>query len=198
MCLGDLKRHNINYKFELLSFSGYTISTNKMNAQAEQFFSVKKTRPSDIRLPIDKFVRKNWLDNKALRRQFINHMVDRSKEFDGKAAKEKRRFTRIKKLVVIDEEDLSDMDEYLADTEKTFRVEDKWNKKSKLKQKKFKSYQEPPKTSLTLSASKELKQDTQRKRLRGNIENPPHQETNLIQKYQQDLDPQGDTQWLAM
>ena len=72
-CLGDLKRYNESYDYSLPKCLGKTIiDANRMNATVEHFFTLKKSNPLELRLPLPEFIEKCWKDNKGLRKQFIN------------------------------------------------------------------------------------------------------------------------------
>ncbi len=72
LCLGDLRRFNSSYNFKIPSISGNTFLTgNRTNASAEQFFNMKKANKSDLGLPLNKFIKKCWEDNKGLLVNFI-------------------------------------------------------------------------------------------------------------------------------
>ena len=74
--LGDQSRHSDNYtEAENSDAPRSYLDSNTTNAYAEQFVSIVKKDISQLKLPIDKFVKKCLEEQRGLRRQFLNGIL---------------------------------------------------------------------------------------------------------------------------
>ncbi len=162
LLLGDLRRYNPSYNFQLPDAYGKTIADqNKTNATVEQFFNLKKKDRLKERLQLHEFIKKSYKDNLGIRRQFVIGVEEGLKESKKHEYIDKKVSNRLKRLIVDVENAIDQDDEFLLDKEKPCKIEEKWNKDAKKLPKKNSRtqgfYQKAPAFPLHFSATKSEK-----------------------------------------
>ncbi len=122
---------------------------------------MKKANKNDLGLPLNKFIKKCWEDNRGLRRQFYNEWrkcADRDsesvrREYEPKLKKFKKDIDSAVKCPL-------DKNDFQDDKPSPKPIEESWNKKqgSRKKSKLSGVYQRPPSKRLHFSATDKVKE----------------------------------------
>ena len=143
------------------------LNVDTTNAYAEHFFNIKKIDKGNLKMPMHKFIKKCWEDQRGLRRQFLNELLvgmnTEAKQHTKKSVKDqntdKKRASRSWKSTVnklCKEASLSSSEE--DNNIEIHTLEESWSKKpnpngKNKRHKKAGTYQQPPKHSVHFVAT---------------------------------------------
>ena len=131
---------------------------NRTNTTVGYFFSLKKSNPLELRLPLRlPFIEKCWNDNKGLRRQSNNWLEVGINERRTSPIVRKRTVDRMKRYV-LDVDENENIDHDVASDHDVCRIEEGLNRSFETGEKRKKGntgyYQKGPDTPLTFSLTR--------------------------------------------
>ena len=131
LLLGDLQRYkntcNAESSHQYNPFIRNSQVDNKTNAQVENFFKIKKSSSfkGNQQLRLDTFIGENWVDNKALQREFVDGLL----KGIGKMNKNPQKVEQFCSLDISAAEDISDNSDKDSQIN-SYRPEEKWHKQT--------------------------------------------------------------------
>ena len=131
ICLGNLNRFNSDYRCSYPEITTNNINVNNnTNAIAETFFSSKKRNKTCLKMPLPKFIRKCWEENRGLGRQFILGLKKGIKK-DKETSRSMRSCYRSLKQLSGNINEVAGNNGFQDDNSILHRVEEQWEKGEK-------------------------------------------------------------------